>query len=188
MTLPNGWVWTTIGEVSTTTSGGTPSRKRPDFYDGDIPWIKSGELNDDIVSTVKEFITRHGLENSNAKIFARGTALVALYGATVGKTGILGIDAATNQAVCAIFPLQNTFISKYLQYWLRSQRQTLIGMSWGGAQPNISQAIIRSFPFPLAPLAEQHRIVAEIEKQFTRLDAGAGQSQTLQGIRAQGCV
>ena len=58
MTLPQGWAWTTIGEVSATTSGGTPSRKRPDFYGGDIPWVKSGELNDDIVSTVEEFITQ----------------------------------------------------------------------------------------------------------------------------------
>ncbi len=171
--LPDRWVWTTIGEIAETTSGGTPSRKRPEYYiDGSIPWIKSGELRDGIISEVEESITDEALSNSSAKIFPKGTPVVALYGATVGRTGILGIDAATNQAVCAMFTLENAFIPKFIIHWLQQQRANLIGLSSGGAQPNISQRITRAFPFPLAPLAEQHRIVAEIETHFTRLDAG----------------
>jgi type I restriction enzyme, S subunit len=170
--LPAGWVWTTIGEAAKTTSGGTPSRKHPEYYGGSIPWIKSGELKGVIITNAEESISEDGLRNSSAKIFPKGTTLVALYGATVGKTGILGIDAATNQAVCAIFPKEESFTAKYMVYWLQFQRDALIKLSSGGAQPNISQGIVQSFPFPLAPLPEQHRIIAKIEEQFTRLDAG----------------
>ncbi len=105
---------------------------------------------------------------------------MALYGATVGKTAILGINAATNQAVCALFPRNASFVPKYMMYWLRSQREELINRSSGGAQPNISQGIVKAFPFPLAPLPEQHRIVAEIETQFTRLDAGVAALKRVQ--------
>ncbi|HEU4321908.1 MAG TPA: restriction endonuclease subunit S [Roseiflexaceae bacterium] len=176
--LPPGWVWTRIGEIAETTSGGTPSRKYVEYYGGEIAWVKSGELGDSFVNSVEEYITKEGLENSSAKIFPKGTTVVALYGATVGKTGILGIDAATNQAVCAIFPLQNSFIAKYMMYWLQYKRQHLINLSVGGAQPNISQGIVRALPFPLAPALEQIRVVAAIEEQLTRLDAGVA------GLRA----
>jgi len=171
-TLPRGWAWTTIGEVADTTSGGTPSRKNPEYYGGNIHWLKSGELEDKVIFSTDEIITERGLQNSNAKIFPTDTPLVALYGATVGRTGILGIEAATNQAICAIFAKNNAFLSKFITYWLFSQRTELINLSSGGAQPNISQAIVRAFPFPLAPLPEQRRIVAKIEALFTRLDAG----------------
>jgi len=170
--LPKSWVWTAIGEVADTTSGGTPSRNHPQYYGGSIPWVKSGELKDSIITTVEEFITTEGLKNSSAKVFQQGTALVAMYGATVGKTGILGLDAATNQAICAIFPLKEAFTAKFIIYWLQFQRQNLIDRSSGGAQPNINQETVRNFPLPLAPLSEQHCIVAAIEQQFSRLDAG----------------
>jgi type I restriction enzyme S subunit len=169
--LPEGWVWTTIGSVSETTSGGTPLRDREEFYGGTIPWVKSGELNDKLITSVEEHITEEALNNSSAKIFPKDTPLVALYGATIGKTGLLGIEAATNQAICAIFPQKDAFIPDFILYWLRYQRSNLIELGAGGAQPNISQQIIRSFHFPLAPLSEQNRIVDAIETQFTRLDA-----------------
>ncbi len=175
--LPAGWVWTTIGAVAETTSGGTPSRNHLEYYGGTIPWVKSGELKDSVITTVEEFITEEGVKNSSAKIFQQSTALVAMYGATVGRTGILGLDATTNQAICAIFPLKNAFTSKFITYWLQFQRQTLIDQSMGGAQPNINQDIVRAFPLPLAPPPEQHRIVAAIEQQFTRLDAGVAALQ-----------
>ena len=178
--LPPGWIWTTLGEVAETTSGGTPARKQASYFNGAIPWVKSAELRDNRITSVEESITEEGLSNSSAKVFPKGTPLVALYGATVGRTGILGIDAATNQAVCAIFPLDNAFTAEYIAYWLRSQRQNLIDLSVGGAQPNISQGIVRSLRMPLPPLPEQHRIVAEIEKQFTRLDAGVAALKRVQ--------
>ena len=179
--LPDGWNWMTIGDVADTTSGGTPSRKYPEYFEGTIPWVKSGELGDGLVSVTEEKITKTAIKNSSAKIFPTGSVLVALYGATVGKVGILNIDAATNQAVCALFPKNNSFIAKYMFYWLMSQRQDLINKSMGGAQPNISQGIVRSHPFPLAPLPEQERIVSRIEELFSDLDAGVA---ALERVRA----
>jgi len=170
--LPDGWTLTTIGDIADTTSGGTPLRSHPEYYGGGIPWVKSGELREGVIRDVEETITELGLKNSSAKMFPKDTVVVALYGATVGRTGILGLDATSNQAVCGIFPHNNSFISKYMFFWLQSQRKNLINQSMGGAQPNISQGIIRSLLFPLAPLPEQERIVAKIEELFTQLEAG----------------
>ena len=172
LNLPPGWVWKMIGEIADTTSGGTPLRSHIEYYGGNIPWIKSGELRDGIIRKSDETITELGFTSSSAKLFPKGTVVVALYGATVGKTGILDIEASSNQAVCAIFPRNHSFITKYMFYWLQSQRKNLISQSMGGAQPNISQGIIRALPFPLPPLPEQERIVERIEILFTQLDAG----------------
>ena len=163
------WSRVTLGELCRTSSGGTPSRTRPDYFTGTIPWVKSGELTDGLVSDVEEFITDEGLANSSAKVFPAGTLLVALYGATVGKLGVLTRAAATNQAVCAIFPPPE-LETKFLFWYLRHRRADLIAQAVGGAQPNISQAILRSLDLAVPPLEEQRRIVAEIEKQFSRLD------------------
>ena len=115
--LPTSWAWTTIDEIASTSSGGTPSRTRLDYYGGSFPWVKSGELNDGLVSEVSETITEDGLKNSSAKIFPSGTLCIALYGATVGKVGILALDAATNQAVCGITP-RAQIEAKYLFLFL----------------------------------------------------------------------
>ena len=163
------WSRVTLGELCRTSSGGTPSRTRPDYFTGTIPWVKSGELTDGLVSDVEEFITDEGLANSSAKVFPAGTLLVALYGATVGKLGVLTRAAATNQAVCAIFPPPE-LESKFLFWYLRHRRADLIAQAIGGAQPNISQSILRSLDVPVPPVEDQLCIVAEIEKQFSRLD------------------
>lgn len=161
--VPNNWLLIRLGDIATTTSGGTPLRSHNEFYGGYIPWLKSGELEDELISSTDEFITDEGLLKSSAKVFPAGTVVVALYGATVGKTGIIDFDGATNQAVCGVFPLYNLIEKKYLFYWLQSKRQYLISISSGGAQPNISQGIIRNLIFPLAPINEQKRIISEIE-------------------------
>jgi type I restriction enzyme S subunit len=160
-----------ISDFARTTSGGTPSRANPEFYTGNIPWIKSGDLNDGNVSEATEFITEEALKSSSAKLFPAGTLMIALYGATIGKLGILTIDAATNQAVCGIF-VPEEVETKYLFYFLLYHRPALIKLGAGGAQPNISQGIIRDIEIPIAPLPEQRRIVARIEELFSRLDAG----------------
>lgn len=158
-----------LGEVCKTTSGGTPSRKNPDYFNGPIPWVKSGELPDGPVVEIEEAISEEALRQSSAKLFPAGTLLMALYGATVGKLGILTRPAATNQAVCAIFPPPD-LDTKFLFWFLRFKRSELIAQAVGGAQPNISQGIVRDLKIPLVPLQQQKRIVAEIEKQFSRLD------------------
>ena len=165
-----------LGEVCKTTSGGTPSRSKPHYFEGTIPWIKSGELPDGMVIENSEYISDEAISNSSAKLLPAGTLLVALYGATVGKLGILSRPAATNQAVCAIFPSE-TIDTKFLFWYLLAKRPWLIGQAAGGAQPNISQGVVRSLLVPVMPLTAQHEIVADIEKQFSRLDEAVANLQ-----------
>jgi type I restriction enzyme, S subunit len=163
------WKYHRLRDICRTTSGGTPSRKNPDYFRGPIPWVKSGELPDGLVSEIEESISEEATKDSSAKLFPAGTLLIALYGATVGKLGILTRPAATNQAVCAIFP-PASLDTKFLFWYLRFRRDDLVAQAVGGAQPNISQAVIRSLTVPIPPLDTQHGVIAEIEKQFSRLD------------------
>lgn len=166
----NGWERKALGELSNTTSGGTPSRKRKDYYDGSIPWVKSGELNDDYIENTSEYISQLGLKNSSAKLFAPGTLLIALYGATVGKTSILRIFAATNQAVCGITPSAE-LDTEYLRYHLVFLRPKLLGHRYGGAQPNISQRIIRNLEVDYPSLPEQKSIASILSTVQQAIDA-----------------
>jgi type I restriction enzyme S subunit len=136
-------------EVVNTSSGGTPSRTNHSYYGGEIPWLKSGEMNDSLITHAEEFITEEGLKNSSAKVFAKGTLLVAMYGATAGKTGILNIDASTNQAVCAVTPKDKNTNRDFLFWFFRANRFYFIDISRGGAQPNISQSVIGNTDFPI---------------------------------------
>ena len=152
------WLQCRLEVIAKTTSGGTPDRKRTDFYGGAIPWVKSGELNDSYIFSTEEMLTPEGLKHSSAKLFPAGTLLMAMYGATVGRTAILRMDAATNQAVCAIFPNSESADADFLRYFLIGERQELLKQRYGGAQPNISQNVIRNFPVRLPPLSEQRKI------------------------------
>ncbi|QDT10762.1 restriction endonuclease subunit S [Planctomycetes bacterium K23_9] len=160
--LPEGWAVSPIEDFAKTATGGTPSRKRDDYYGGDIPWVKSGDLTDGLVTKVDERITQLGLDESNAKMFPKGAVCIALYGATVGKLGILEMAASTNQAVCGIFP-EEGINTRYVFHSLRNERENLIGKAQGGAQPNISNGIIKKTDLRVAPKAEQSRIVSAIE-------------------------
>lgn len=173
------WHIKRLGDIFKTSSGGTPSRKNPTFFNGKIPWVKSGELDKGIIKDTEEKISVEALQNSSAKIFPKGTLLIALYGATIGKLGFLGVDAATNQAVCGIF--HNEIVTlEFLKYYLLHKRQDLIEKSAGGAQPNISQTILKNLEIPIVPLPEQHRIVAKIEELFSSLDKGIESLKTAQ--------
>lgn len=119
--VPDEWVWTKMGEVCETKSGGTPSRNNKTYYGGTIPWLKSGELKNEIINSAEESITESGLENSSTKIIPKGTLLIALYGATVGKLGILGIDAAINQAICAIYIKINNSLDQKFLFWYAAE-------------------------------------------------------------------
>ena len=152
-----------IDEIAETTSGGTPNRTVTAYYGGEIPWIKSGELNDGLIENAEEYITEQGLKNSSAKIYPKGTLVIALYGATVGKTGILGIDAASNQAVCAVTPKSAEVSKKFLFWFLRHKRQDFLKDSFGGAQPNISQRILRETLVPIPSLEIQEKICLFME-------------------------
>lgn len=162
------WDLFKLADIANTTSGGTPNRQNKTFFGNsdDIPWVKSGELDQFPVMSTEEFITADGLKNSSAKLQQPGTVLVALYGATVGKVSILGIEAATNQAVCCIRP-SNRLHHVYLAYLLRILAPKLVHQRVGGAQPNISQQIVRDLDIVVPPDHLQTRfvqIVDEIDK------------------------
>jgi len=173
------WKKLPLGSVFKTTSGGTPSRRNPAFYNGTIPWVKSGELESNIILDTEEKITQEAINASSAKIFPKGTLLIALYGATIGKLAKLGIDAATNQAVCGIFENEEHNLD-YLYWFLFHKRKDLIKAGIGGAQPNISQTILKSLEIPLPPKETQQRIVSKIEELFSELDKGIEELKTAQ--------
>lgn len=174
--VPGNWCWTRMENIAQWGSGGTPSRKIPEYYNGDIPWIKTGELNDDYIFETEEHITEEAISHSSAKLFPVNTVAIAMYGATIGKVGILGVTATTNQA-CACGVSNPSTNYKYLFYYARSQRDNFIKKGKGGAQPNISQEIIKSHEFPLPPLSEQQRIVDRIESLFAKLDEAKQEAQ-----------
>src|SRR2546423_526409 len=132
--LPAGWRRVKLGdkEIGFTTSGGTPDRTKAEYFGGYIKWVKSGELNDDRIYDTEETISDDSLRNSAAKIFPVGTLLIALYGATAGKTAVLLSEAATNQAVCAIFPRDGAFDSYYMQFYLMYVRPAILNARAGG--------------------------------------------------------
>jgi type I restriction enzyme, S subunit len=166
--LSNAWIDTTLGEVAKWSSGGTPSRSNPKYYGGNIPWIKTGDLNDGLITEASEFITEEGLKNSSAKLFPKGSVAIAMYGATIGKTGIFEIEAATNQACGVGIPVKCS--SKFLFYFLKSQKQNFIDLGKGGAQPNISQGVIKDYKINLPTSSDQQQIVKKLDQIFSNLE------------------
>jgi len=161
-----------LGNLTKVTAGGTPSRDNPSFWNGDIPWIKTGELLDSDIAKAAEYITPSGVEESSAKLFPPDTILIALYGQgqTRGRTGRLLIPATTNQACCAILPKPEAFEPRYLQYWLRSLYFELREDAQGGAQPNWNGAMIKNLEITIPPLSEQRRIVVELDALQTEVN------------------
>lgn len=157
------WNVEKIGKICQTSSGGTPLSTVIEYYEnGNIPWINSGEVKQGIINQTENFITQLGLENSSAKLFPVDTVLVAMYGATAGQVGILGIEATTNQAVCGILP-NNKVIPKFLFFYLREQIDRLLDLRTGKARLNLSQDVIKNFSIPVPPKEIQEQIIQEIE-------------------------
>jgi len=166
--LPDNWVETTLGDIAEWSSGGTPRRGVKEYYSGDIPWIKTGDLNDGIIHEASEYISEEGLNNSSAKLFPIGSVAIAMYGATIGKTGLFAINAATNQACGVAKPYFE--MNVFIHYLLKSQKQAFIDKGKGGAQPNISQTVIKAHKIGLPPLLEQKRIVTKLDGLFAHLE------------------
>ena len=160
--IPDSWEWVRLGNIGEWRAGSTPSRQNAKYYNGSIPWLKTGDLNDGYITNVEETITELATEHTSAKVRPVGSVLMAMYGATIGKLGILSIPCATNQACCACIPFSGIF-NKFLFFYLSAQRKNFIEQGAGGAQPNISREKIIINLFPLPPLEEQKRIVKKIE-------------------------
>ena len=185
---PKGWEVKKIGEVAETTSGGTPSKAHNEYYEGgSIPWLRSGEVSQGLIYKTELFITQAGLDNSSAKIIPVNSVAIAMYGATVGEVGIIKAPMSTNQAVCIIFPNESV-MPIYLLYFLRAMKPHYINIAAGGAQPNISQAIIRNTKLPLPPLALQQTFAAQIEaieQQKALIRRSLDETRTLFAARMQ---
>ncbi len=150
--VPEGWEKKMIGEVCDTTSGGTPSRSKTEFYTGNIPWVKTKELNDDFIFDTEERITDDAIRKSSAKIIPSGSILMAMYGATIGKLGIATKELSCNQACCVFLLSEDNILRFYLYSWLLDNRTLLISMGKGAAQPNLSQDMIKKLEIVIPSL------------------------------------
>lgn len=153
-----------INELCKISSGGTPSRSRKEYYEGgNIPWIKTGELNNDILFDTEEKITEEALKNSSAKVYKKGSIIIAMYGATIGKTAKLGVEASTNQACAVLFDIDNSMvITDYLWEYLQIQTDNLKKLAYGSAQPNLNAGIISNYPIPIPRIEKQKEILDKI--------------------------
>jgi type I restriction enzyme, S subunit len=159
------WKTVRLSEFCRTGTGGTPSRSNLERYyeGGTIPWVKSGELRESVITETEEHVTEAALRETNVKLVPAGALLLAMYGATVGRLGILGVEATTNQAVCHIVPDPKAAEVRFLFHALSNQVASLVARGVGGAQPNISQGIVKDLKLALPPLAEQRRIAEVLD-------------------------
>ena len=165
--IPNSWTWARMGQVGDWGAGSTPQRGNQDYYGGNILWLKTGELNNDIVYDTEEKITQRAFQDCSLRMNKIGDVLIAMYGATIGKLAIVGKELTTNQACCGCTPY--VVYNWYLFYFLMASRDSFIKKGEGGAQPNISRVKLVEHLIPLPPLNEQKRIVKRIETLFEQL-------------------
>ena len=148
-----------LGDYYKISSGGTPSKNKPEYYEnGTIPWVKTGDLKEKYVTGQVEMISELGLKNSSARVYPKGTVLLAMYGATIGACSILSTEASCNQA-CAAFVPNDKILPEYLYIYLCSQKNKFVDSGVGGAQPNISAGFLKTVNFQLETLEKQRRVV-----------------------------
>ena len=168
--VPEGWAWCRLGEIGVWRAGSTPNRKNIAFYkNGTIPWLLTGDLNDGIITDIPNKITEEAYCQTSLKLNPTNSICIAMYGATIGKLGILSTPTTTNQACCVCSDFKG-ISNKYLFYFLLQHREKFVLLGFGGAQPNISKEKIIATFIPLPPLSEQHRIVTAIEAIFAQID------------------
>ena len=173
--IPSHWRSTAIKRVSQTGSGGTPPTGQQEYYGEGIPWVTSSELREQTITSTTETISERAIsEIASLKLHSKGSVVIAMYGATIGRLGILGTPATVNQACCACKASQH-INSNFLYHWLLANKDNLSALGQGGGQPNLSQEIIREFPIVLPPLEEQTAIVRFLDhadEQIQRYIAG----------------
>ncbi|MCS6132735.1 restriction endonuclease subunit S [Clostridium botulinum] len=168
-----------LGEIFKITSGGTPSKSNNEFYEnGTIPWIKTGDLKEKNLLKSSEFITELALEKSSAKLFPKNTVLIAMYGATIGATSILKIEATTNQACCAFLPSEE-IIPDFLYYYFKAHKSEIVSLGVGGAQPNISATILKNIKIPVLSSIKQQKIICTLDKAQELIDKRKVQIEAL---------
>lgn len=167
-TLPEGWTWASIDQLADVGTGATPKRDKAAYWnDGNVPWVTSSVVNGDYVDQASEFVTKLALAETNLTLYPIGTLLIAMYGEgkTRGKCTELRIPVATNQALAAL--QVDSSIRGYLRHFLELNYEEMRKFASGGVQPNLNLSLMRAVCVPLPPLAEQARIVAEIDRQLS---------------------
>lgn len=179
--IPEHWETPEIKYIARIGSGGTPDRNHPEYWNGDIPWIKTGELQNDIITNVEEYITEIGLSNSSAQLFNEDTILIAMYGQgkTRGMTALLRFPASTNQACAALTVTNKDIITEYLWQCLIGAYHAIRAEASGSGQPNLSATIIGNFHVAMPPLDEQKNIVKYIKSRTTEISVTISQAQNL---------
>jgi type I restriction enzyme S subunit len=169
--IPSHWRSTAIKRVSQTGSGGTPPTGQQEYYGEGIPWVTSSELREQTITSTTETISERAIsEIASLKLHSKGSVVIAMYGATIGRLGILGTPATVNQACCACKASQH-INSNFLYHWLLANKDNLSALGQGGGQPNLSQEIIREFPIVLPPLEEQAAIVRFLDHADQQIQA-----------------
>ncbi|MFH6640910.1 restriction endonuclease subunit S [Streptococcus suis] len=180
--IPESWEWVRLGNIGYWGSGATPSKSNLKYYEPQaVPWLLTGDLTDGYITHIPNKISELALEKTSVRLNPTGSVLIAMYGATIGKLGILTFPATTNQACCAcntLFHVEKLF----LFYFLMSERKNFTARAEGGAQPNISKEKIINTLFPLPPLAEQKRIVTQIERALKQVEIYAENYHKLQEL------
>ena len=182
--IPEEWEVKKIIDIATTTSGGTPSRAKKEYYENGIyPWVKTGELYNKYISETEEYITEDALKKSSAKLVQEGAVIIAMYGATIGKLSIAKRSVTTNQACCSIICNDNICYNEYLYYRLDFEKENIINLGAGGAQPNISQDIIKSYKLAIPSIVEQQRIALILSEIDEKIDEYENKKQKLEEIK-----
>lgn len=151
-------------------SGTTPNSSDPSFYEGNINWLQTGDLTDGYIYKTSKTITHKALQAySTLKIYPKNSLVIAMYGATIGKVGLLQIETTTNQACCVLSTALNIEM-KYVFYLFQGIKESLVAMSYGGGQPNISQEKIKSLKLPFPNASEQEQIADYLDKQTAKID------------------
>lgn len=149
-------------------SGGTPSRNHSEYYrDGNIPWIKTTEVIDEVISDTEEKITWKGLENSSAKLYEPNSLIIAMYGQgkTRGRTAKLSVQATTNQACAVLYDINEKLVNiDYLWFYFQNEYERIRELASGNNQPNLNAGMIKSYPIVLPPLPVQNEIVEHINQ------------------------
>jgi len=178
--VPAHWeVWKITHGFRRLSSGTTPKSDDLSYYDGDIPWVTTSELRETVIHDTAAKLTPHALTDySSLRLYPPGTLLFAMYGATIGRMGLLGITATVNQA-CAAFVDPIHLDAQFTYYWLQMRRSTLIALSAGGGQPNLSQDDLRQIRIPAPSIDEQRHIVEFLDatlERYALLEARIGEA------------
>lgn len=178
--IPSHWeVWKVTHGFNRIGSGTTPKSDNPIFYDGDIPWVTTSELRETVILDTSQKVTEEAVATYSAlKTYPKGSLAIAMYGATIGRLGILGVDATFNQA-CCVYSEPTVFDTRFVYYWLWMRRPILISLSTGGGQPNLSQDDLKKLWIPIPSTGEQRAIVHFLDHKTAQIDALIAKKQSL---------